>query len=93
MVEFLAASGPMADAYQGFFQACLEGELTHDGNPILASHIEATAAERTERGWKIRKLKSSQQIDACVAAVLATARARVKKNKPRAKTTIYWLEL
>ena len=89
MVEFLQASSPMADAYQRFYQAANERRLTHDGDPILAAHIEATAADKTERGWKVRKLKSSQHIDACVAAVLATARARLQRtnNSPQ----IHWL--
>jgi phage terminase large subunit-like protein len=90
MVEFLAASGPMADAYQGFYQACLEGSLTHDGDAVLAAHVEATAADRTERGWKIRKLKSGQHIDACVAAVLAHTRVRLNA-KPRRIPQIFWM--
>jgi phage terminase large subunit-like protein len=91
MVEFLQASGPMADAYQGFYQACLEGLITHNNDPVLTAHIEATAADKTERGWKIRKLKSSQQIDACVAAVLAVARARARPTKSTAPQ-IFWLD-
>jgi hypothetical protein len=37
---------------------------------------------------QIRKLKSSEQIDACVAAVLAHARARVNKKR---QPPIHWL--
>ena len=57
----------MADAWQSFYQAALEGRISHDGDPIFSAHIEATAADKSERGWKIRKLKSKQQIDATVA--------------------------
>ena len=35
----------------------------------------ATAAEKTDRGWKIRKIRQSQRIDATVAAVIASWRA------------------
>jgi hypothetical protein len=49
-------------------------------NTILAAHIEAAAAERTQHGRKVRKLKSNQQDDACVAAVLAHARARATSD-------------
>jgi phage terminase large subunit-like protein len=90
MVEFLQASGPMADAYQGFYQDALEGRLAHNGDPVLAAHIDATAADRTERGWKVRKLKASGRIDATVACVLAAARAR--HHKPRSGPQIYWME-
>ena len=91
MVEFLQASGPMADAYQRFYQEALEGKLTHDGDPVFAAHVEATAADKSERGWKVRKLKSSQQIDALVAAVLAVARARVTRKK-YLPPGIFWME-
>jgi phage terminase large subunit-like protein len=90
MVEFLQASAPMADAYQAFYQAATEHQLTHNGDTIFAAHIEATAADKTERGWKVRKLKSSQHIDACVAAVLASARARLHQPEPGPQ--IHWLE-
>jgi phage terminase large subunit-like protein len=90
MVEFLQASAPMADAYQRFYQAATEHTLTHDGDPIFAAHVEATAADKSERGWKIRKLKSSQHIDACVAAVLAHARAQLHTNDTAPQ--IFWLQ-
>jgi phage terminase large subunit-like protein len=92
MVEFLQASAPMRDAVQRFYQLALEGKLTHNGDPILSQHIEATAAVKSERGWKLLKLKSSQRIDATVAAVLAVAHARHHKpgdDLPQ----IYWLDL
>ena len=88
-VEFLPASGPMAEAWQSFYQAVLEGTLSHDGDPILAAHIDATAADKTERGWKVRKLKN-QRIDATVAAALAVARAQ--HHKPNNGPQIFWLE-
>ena len=91
MVEFLQASGPMADAYQAFYQAALEGRLAHTGNEILARHIEATAASKTERGWKIRKLKATQPIDGTVACVLAHARAQASTRRKGAPT-VYWME-
>jgi phage terminase large subunit-like protein len=92
MVEFLQASAPMGDALQRFYQLALEGKLAHKGDPILTQHIEATAAEKTERGWKLRKLKSSHRIDATIAAVLAVARTRHHApgdDQPQ----IYWMDL
>ena len=69
------SSAQMADAYQAFYVACREGKVTHDGDTVLAAHVEATAANLTDRGWKVRKLRSSARIDACVAAVMAHSRA------------------
>jgi phage terminase large subunit-like protein len=89
MVEFLQASGPMADAYQGFYQLACEGQLCHNGDPVLAAHIEATTARKTERGWKLSKL-NGRHIDATVACVLAVARAR--HQPPPRSPQIYWME-
>jgi phage terminase large subunit-like protein len=89
-VEFLQASGPMADAYQGFYQLAREGRLTHKGDPVFAAHINATSGIKTPRGWKLSKLQNNAAIDATIAAVLAVARAH--HHKPAAKPTVYWME-
>ena len=90
MVEYMQNSRPMGDAYQSFYQHAAEGLLCHDGDPIFAAHIEATAADKTEHGWKVRKLKSSQRIDATVAAVLAVARAQ--HHPDNGPPQIFWLD-
>jgi phage terminase large subunit-like protein len=79
LVEFLQASAPMASAYQSFYAAAREGRLAHAGDPVLTAHVEATAADLTERGWRVRKLKSASRIDALVAAVMAHARAALAR--------------
>src|SRR2546423_9358178 len=80
-VEFLPFSAPMRAAWQAFYQAAVEGKITHDRDPVLAAHVDAAAADRTEAGWKIRKLKSSSRIDALAAAVMAHGRAQVNSNR------------
>ena len=91
LVEFLPAGQPMADAYQAFYQACMERTITHDGDPVLAAQVAAAAARRTERGWKLYKLKASQPFDACVAAVLAHARVCAQARRRRIPQ-IFWME-
>jgi phage terminase large subunit-like protein len=88
-IEFLPAGNPMLEAYQAFFQGCNEGTVAHDGDPVLAAHVAAAAAKKTERGWKLYKLKASQPFDACVASVLAYTRAR--RARPRRVPTVYWM--
>ncbi len=75
MFELGPGTSAMVEAYQRFYAACREGSLTHNNDPVLAAHVEATAADMTERGWRIRKMKSTKVIDACVAAVMAHYRA------------------
>jgi phage terminase large subunit-like protein len=90
LVEFLQASGPLADAYQRFYQLAVTGQIAHDGDEVLAAHMEAAAARPSERGWRISKLKSRLVIDAAVAGAMAVARADVNgalKPVPR----IDWL--
>jgi phage terminase large subunit-like protein len=82
VAPFEQASKLMHDACHGFYRACRQGQITHDGDPVLAAHVDATAAEQTERGWRIRKLRSSQKIDACVAAVMAHSRAARSVGAP-----------
>ena len=71
MIVMPQNSAKMADAYQAFYAAAAEHRLRHTGDPELTAHVLGTAAERTDRGWKIRKLRQTQRIDACVAAVMA----------------------
>ncbi len=93
LVEFLPFSSPMRAAWQAFYQAAVEGKLTHDRDPVLAAHIDAAAADKTEQGWKVRKLKSSSRIDALAAAVMAHARCQLKAGqKKKGGAQIYWLE-
>jgi phage terminase large subunit-like protein len=75
LVEVPQGGSAMADAYQAFYAAAVEGRVAHDGDPVLADHVTSTAAEKTERGWRVRKVRHSKRIDACVAAVMAHYRA------------------
>jgi phage terminase large subunit-like protein len=90
-VEFLQASGPMGDAYQRFYQLATEHKLIHNGDPVLAAHIDATAATPGEHGWKISKRRSRLPIDAAVAAAMAVARADIIGDPP--KPNVWWLPL
>jgi phage terminase large subunit-like protein len=61
----------MGDAYEEWHQAVLAGRVAHPGNPVLTSHVLETAAERTDRGWRVSKMRQHRKIDAHVAAVMA----------------------
>jgi phage terminase large subunit-like protein len=73
------ASRRMLEAYSGFYTACREGLVTHDGSQVLSRHVESTNATMTERGWKISRLRN-HRIDACVASVMAHSRASRSHN-------------
>jgi phage terminase large subunit-like protein len=61
----------MRDAEQQFHDAAIEGKIAHDGDTVLSAHVASTVAEKSERGWRMRKLQQSAIIDALVASVMA----------------------
>jgi phage terminase large subunit-like protein len=70
----------MADAYESWYAAVLEGRVAHAGDPVLTAHVLATAAQKTDRGWKVSKIRNQQRIDAHVACAMAHARAEQAKH-------------
>lgn len=77
MVEFPRSGAVYDIAVTNFYRAVNSGMLRHDGDTVLASHIESTAAVQTEGAWKLFKLRQSRKIDACVAALMAAERCRL----------------
>jgi phage terminase large subunit-like protein len=71
----------MVPACAKFYDAVMEGTLIHDGDPILARHIENAVTKIDALGPRIVKEKrnSNRKIDAAVAAVLAVDRATVAR--------------
>ena len=71
LAELAQNSQAMADAYEEWWQAVLAGRVAHPANPVLTSHVLETAAERTDRGWRVSKMRQHRKIDAHVAAIMA----------------------
>ena len=71
----------MVPACAKFYDAVMEGTLIHDGDPLLARHIENAVTKIDSLGPRIVKEKrnSPRKIDAAVAAVLAVDRATVAR--------------
>jgi phage terminase large subunit-like protein len=67
----------MVPACQEFFDAVTEGRLTHDGDPVLARHLDNAVIKSDRFGRRITKESgnSPRKIDAAVAAVVAHSRA------------------
>ena len=73
MVTMPQNSATMADAYQLFYSMMSEGQVRHAGSDeVFAAHVLHAAAVKTDRGWKVSKMKQRQRIDALVAAVMGT---------------------
>ena len=74
----------MAAACDRFRVAVLEGDLSHDGDPVLARHVGHTVAKETPFGTIVGKEHpdSPRKIDAAVAAVVAFERAAWHASRP-----------
>lgn len=70
------SSRRMLEAYAAFYQACREERLCHDGDEVLARHVESVQGVMTDRGWKISRQRL-QRIDAAVAVAMAMWRAEL----------------
>ena len=68
----------MVPATARFYEAVMNGSLTHDGSPKLNSHVSAAVLRDTLKGPMISKQSktSSRKIDLAVAAILAYTRAQ-----------------
>ena len=71
-------SSSMREAEQEFKKAVLNGKLAHDGDQVLASHVDAVVWKQTGSGGKIDKL-AGRKIDAAAAAIMAVWRATLSE--------------
>jgi phage terminase large subunit-like protein len=85
MVEFPRSGAVFDIAVTNFHRAVNASSLRHDGDLVLASHIESTAAVQTEGAWKLFKLRQSRKIDACIASIMATERCRLSTSDENTK--------
>lgn len=70
------SGGWMVEASRRFYEAVLEGRISHDGDPTLAAHLRNVVPRQVgESGWRLEKASKSKKIDAAVAAVMASSQA------------------
>lgn len=73
VLEFPQSPQRMVPATQRFYEAVVNQQLTHSGDPRLARHIENCTVYTDSRGSRLRKdaRNSPRKIDLAVAAVMA----------------------
>lgn len=77
MVEFPQTDSRMIPASQRFYQLIAEGNLAHNGDPVLKTHVENAIADQKPRGWRLSKPRGSRlHIDAAIACAMASYRAQ-----------------
>ncbi|MGW8565175.1 terminase large subunit domain-containing protein [Isoptericola sp. NPDC055881] len=85
-----AHAARMAPATDRVYQAVLTKTLTHDGDPVFASHVAHCVAKSTPMGDLVSKDKrgSPRKIDAAVAAIVALDRATWHTNRPSKRRAV-----
>lgn len=82
----------MVPACAEFYEAVLDKRVTHDGSPVLASHLANAVLKSDRYGDRIvKESKSSpRKIDLAVCAVGAHDRARARSATPTREVLIAW---
>jgi phage terminase large subunit-like protein len=77
VLEYPQSPGRMTPATARFYEAVINGQLTHSGDHRLARHISNAVLREDARGARLAKEQrdSKRRIDAAVAAVMAHDRA------------------
>jgi phage terminase large subunit-like protein len=77
VLEYPQSPGRMTPATARFYEAVVNGQLTHSGDSRLARHVGNAILREDARGARLAKERkdSPRRIDAAVAAVMATDRA------------------
>lgn len=85
MVEFPQTRARMTPAITMFFEAVMNGTMTHSGDPRLRRHIMNARIKQDSRGSALQKDSkgSLRKIDLAVCDVIAFNRARGRKSVKR----------
>jgi phage terminase large subunit-like protein len=75
MVEFPQSPARMVPACQAAYELIAAALVVHDGDPTLTDHVLSAAQRESDRGWTLSKGRTKRKIDACIALVMALARA------------------
>jgi phage terminase large subunit-like protein len=78
-------SKEMREYVQRFYRDVNGRQIIHDGDRVLAEHVEAIAGEKTGDGyWAIRKLHEADAMDGGTATIMSNGRAREREGKSKA---------
>ena len=97
IVEFPQTPGRMVPATASFYDAVVNIQLKHDGDPRLARHAENATPYYSRNGLMVKKesKNSLKRIDLLVAAIMAHSRAGTLSTtaQPKPMPKIEWVNL
>lgn len=85
VVEYPSTSvGRMVPACAKFYDAVVSGKMSHDGNPLIARHLQNAVIKTDRLGPRIVKEHrgSPRKIDGAVASIIGFDRATVSQAEP-----------
>jgi phage terminase large subunit-like protein len=84
VVEFPQNASRMTPATTRFYEAVVNKQVTHSGDPRLSRHIANCALKTDSRGSRLSKdhRNSTRKIDAAITAVMALDRASAPRGEP-----------
>ena len=86
VVSYPNSAERMTPATQRFYEAVMNGSITHSGHEVLNRHLANAVTKTTSRGIMIAKANSKKKIDGIVCAIFGYDRAMVPKpTKPIAR--------
>lgn len=75
-------SKEMREHVQRFYRDVHGKRIVHDGDRVLAAHVEAIAGEKTSDGyWTIHKLHQSEPMDGGTSTIISNGRAHVDRRE------------
>ena len=90
VAEFPQSAQRMTPATSGTYQAAVNGNLTHNGDPVLTEHVMNARCIEDHRGTRLSKPGRShhetRRIDLAVALVMGWARATHWASQPAKKS-------
>lgn len=91
-VEFPQSPARMVPACAAFYDAVMDGRITHDADPRLIRHVANSVVKRDRFGPRIVKdaKDSPRKIDLAVCAVMAFARATFWRDQPSTMPLVAW---
>jgi phage terminase large subunit-like protein len=82
VIEFPQSNARLVEATSALTAAVIEQRLTHPNDPTLNRHVSACVVRQSDRGLRIDKARSRDQVDAAVALAMVVQRASAPRRSP-----------
>jgi len=82
MIAFPQSAARMVPACALAYERIVSGRVVHDGNPVLADHVNNAEPVPSGEGWRLSKRRSNRKIDGAVALVMGIDELLQQESSP-----------